>query len=308
MQVYDAAVDAYNNTTAETGTVTYFAVANTNCTQTPLATVNGQFINLTLVHSFAQTEFNISPLSGSASGQITLNGVGIQSSAVNISYYNPISLQWVSINNDYVVSTNFSLTLAAPDLQQSNPAGDNTPQSDILVFRVQDGNSTYTAAYTEYRRGLSQVGTQTASGLFGNNTDLSGAVQVKSGESITVAGKWFAPGTVTIFWDNTALSTATVDQADSFSTSITVPASSVGQHTLTANDGTSNATVTLTYQATSSTPTPKPQSTATPTPTASPVPNIPEYNTPLFLTLLAILTASAMVILKTRKATQAKPA
>ncbi len=310
MQVYDAAVDKYNNTTAETGTVTYFAIANTSCNQTPLATVNGQFVNLTLVHSFASVEFNISPLSGPASGQVTLNGVGIQSSAVNISYYNPISLQWVSVGNDYAVSTNFSLAVSAPDLQQNNPAGDNTPQSDILIFMVQDGNSTYTASYTEYRRGLSQVGTQTSSGLFGNNTDLSGAVQVKSGESIAIGGKWFAPGTVTLLWDNTAMGTATVNQAGSFSTTVTVPASSVGQHTLTANDGTSNVAVRLTYQATPISPTLEPKSTtaSTPTPTASPVPNIPEYNTPLFLLLLGALTASAMVMLKTRKAIQAKPA
>jgi hypothetical protein len=310
MQVYDAAVDAYNHTTAETGTVTYFAVANTSCTQTPLATVNGQFVNLTLVHSFAQAEFSLSPLSGPASGQVTLNGVGIQSSAVNISYYNPISLQWIPVVNDYAVSTNFSLTLPGPDLQQSNPPGDNTPRNDTLIFRVQDGNSTYTASYIEYCRGLTQVGTQTASGVFGSNTDLSSLVRVKSGESLAVAGKWFAPGTVTLLWDNIALGTANVNQAGFFSTTVTVPASSVGQHTLTANNGNSNVAVTLTYQATpiSSTAEPKSTTAPTPTPTASPVPNIPEYNTPLFLLILAVLTASAMVMLKTRKAIQAKPA
>lgn len=243
MQVYDKVTDGG---TADTGTINYFAIADTSSSQTPVATVNGQYINLTLIHSFAPTSLNVSPASGPATGEVTLNGIGFRSNSVDVSYYNPITLQWIPITTNYAVSTNFSYTTHAPDLQQCNSAGDTSPNFDNVVFRVQDNGNTYTTSYTEYRRGLIQVDNQTASGVFGNSTDLATKVFVQNGQLLTLAGKWFSPSAATILWDNLNVGTSTIDQAGFFNTTVTVPTTTAGQHTLTISDGASNVSATVT--------------------------------------------------------------
>ena len=113
-----------------------------------------------------------------------------------------------------------------------------------LSFELIDNNNgnSYdtTVPYTEWRRGLTQVGNMSATGLYGNGTDLSTASFVQNGQSLVVAGKWFSPGTASLLWDNTiSLGTATIDGTGSFNATVTVPTTPAGQHTLTINDGTS---------------------------------------------------------------------
>jgi hypothetical protein len=196
----------------------------------------------------------VSPTSGPAGGLVTLSGVGFTAnSSVNVSYLNPVNSSWTPIASNVRTgsSQNFTYTFSAPDLQQNNPAGDNPPASDNIVFQaVENSNGNRydtTVPYTEWRRGLTQVDNITATGLYGNNTNLATTVFVQNGQSVTVAGEYFCPGTASLFWDDTeSLGTAPVDEAGSFNTTIIVPNTTAGQHTLTINDGSANFCVNIT--------------------------------------------------------------
>ncbi|MGD0644041.1 MAG: hypothetical protein ABSA75_03955 [Candidatus Bathyarchaeia archaeon] len=196
----------------------------------------------------------VSPISGPAGGLTTLNGVGFPtSSSLNISYLNPVTSAWIPlIDNLTTASTqNFTYTFNAPDLQQNNQPGDNQPRCDNIVFKAQDnsnGNSYNTLIpYTEWRRGLTQLGNTTADGLYGNNTNLATNTFVQNNQAIIISGNWFSPGTASLLWDNTTdLGTATIDETGFFNATILVPTTSAGQHTITINDGDSNFCVSLT--------------------------------------------------------------
>ncbi len=199
------------------------------------------------------TEVTVSPTSGPPNGSITLNGVGFTSGgSVNISYRNPINSSWVPlINNLPLTSSNFSYPLNATDLLQNNTAGDSQPQFDKIFFSVIDNGNGHsyntTVPYTEWRRGLAQVGNLTASGLYGNNTDLSAKLFVQKGDLMPVVGNWFSPGNVSLLWDNvTSLGTFSTDSNGFFSATMQVPITTVGPHLLTINDGASNFCVNLT--------------------------------------------------------------
>lgn len=293
-----------------TGTINYFAIGNTTSTQTPIQTIANDSVTLTVTYSLAEPKISVSPISGPPNGQITLTGVGFTGSTLDISYLNPQSLEWITLaDNLTVTSTNFTYSTDAPDLQLCNPAGDNQPLGDNFIYRVHDdGNdNTYnsTGGYTQWRRGLIQIDDQTSSGIFGNNTDLSASVHLQRGETFTVTGRWFKPGTVALLWESNELGTAVVDQNGGFTTSVTVPVSSVGQHTLTVDDGISNVKVTVTYQSTSAnpndnteTPTPSPKPSASPSVT----PAIPEFDDFGVYVLVVMLIVSALVLCVTKKA------
>jgi hypothetical protein len=131
-------------------------------------------------------------------------------------------------------------------------------------------------------------------GLYGNNTDLTSAVKVEAGASLTVAGKWFAPGNVEILWDGTYLDAAKVDGAGYFSKAVTVPAADVGVHTVTVSNGNAQFLVTVTVspapsvsdsddsQSTLSTPSPSPMlpPSPSPSPSTTPSPTTPPQPTP----------------------------
>lgn len=196
-----------------------------------------------------------SPTSGGPTTTITLTLTGLTGPTANIAYFNPLSQKWVSlISNTPVTQGNSTITVNAPDLAQANPVGDNTQTSDSITFRVTDNangksyNTTY--QFSEYRRGLTQVGNTTAKGLFGNSTDLTGSVSVQSGNSLSVSGVWFSPGTATLLWDNTSIGSASIDQTGAFSATLTVPTSTAGQHTLTIQDASTSFSVYVAYMPT----------------------------------------------------------
>ena len=251
MQVYDKGTETRG--TANTGTINYFAVANTSSTQTPLATVNEHYVNLTLTNSFAPTTLEVTPSSGPSWGEIVLSGVGFRGNTVDVSYYDPIVGQWVPVLSGYPVSTNFTYATHAPDLKQCSTAGDNPPIYDNVVYRVQDNGNWYNASCNVWRRGLVQVNNQTANGLFGNNTDFSKKVFVQNGQTLQVAGKWFNPGLIVIGWDDQNFSSTTTDSTGFFNTSITVPSTTAGKHNLTFFDRYSNLSTTITRLPTVST-------------------------------------------------------
>jgi hypothetical protein len=242
MSVFDR---RYNGGTATTGNITYFAIGNTSSTQTPMATINNAYVNLALICSIYQPTLDLSPTAGPAGGIITLNGAGfIAGSSLDISYFNPVNSIWNPVVSDYAISEdNFTYNIAAPDLQQNNIAGDNAALSDAIVFQVKDNTNGYTinatVPYMEYRRGLTQIATGSAVGLYGNNTDLSSSVFVQSLQMLTVNGRWFNPGEITLLWDGvTELGTSTANEAGTFTASIQVPSEPVGKHTITIRDST----------------------------------------------------------------------
>ena len=205
-----------------------------------------------LTYNFG-TYFTVSPTSGPANGSITLNGIGFTAnSSVNIYYLNPITSAWVSVNNLTTTSTqSFTYPFNAPDLLQNNTAGDNQPRFDNIVFRAQDNSTGHsyntTIPYTEWRRGLTQVGNAAATRLYGNSTNLATTAFVQNNQSIVVAGKWFSPGTASLLWDGTIyLGTAPTDQTGFFNATVLVPTTTAGQHMITINDGASNFCVNLT--------------------------------------------------------------
>jgi hypothetical protein len=157
-----------------------------------------------------------------------------------------VTSAWVStINNSAVTAQNFSYTFNAPDLLQNNPANDSQPLFDKIVFRAQDnsnGNSyNTTVPYTEWRRGLTQIANGVATGIFGNDTDLTTTTFVQNSQPITVAGEWFNPGSVSLMLDGTTnLGILTTDSTGLFNITLQVPTIVAGQHMLTIKDNASS--------------------------------------------------------------------
>jgi hypothetical protein len=199
------------------------------------------------------TEFTISPTSGPSAGAITLNGVGFTAgSSVNISYLNPVTHTWIPIINNLTTAfPEFTYSTNAPDLLRNNTAGDNQPLSDSIVFRAQDNSNGHayntTVPYTEWRRGIAQVGNSTAQGLYGNNTNLALSVFVQNGDSVPVCGEWFSPGVIHLLWDGiTDLGTIATDETGLFNTTIQVPTTTAGQHSLVIRDNSTDFCLNLT--------------------------------------------------------------
>jgi hypothetical protein len=239
MSVFDK---RYAGGTASTGTIMFFGIGTTNSTQTPMATVNNAYVNLAITTSICQPTLDLSSTSGPAGGTIEIKGAGFAAgNSVNISYLNPVNFSWIPVVINYELSQeNFTYGLSAPDLKQSNIIGDHSPLSDTMVFQVKDdiGNTiNSTVPYIEYRRGLVQIATSQATGLYGNNTDLSGEVFVQNSQTIPVRGKWFNPGFVTLLWDGVIdLGRPIADATGAFTADIQVPLTSAGTHILTAKD------------------------------------------------------------------------
>jgi hypothetical protein len=196
----------------------------------------------------------VSPSSGAAGTNITLTGNGLLGSFANISYLNPLNSTWMTIDNN-ITLTSGSLTYntSAPDLLAISPSGDNTKTNDQIFFKVTTNlGNTYntTVPFNEYRRGLNQIGTLSATGTYGNNTNFGTNLLPQSGSSLALSGKWFSGGNAALFWDSTNLGNFTADQTGIFSTIITVPTSTAGYHTLTIQDNGYNFSVNLATQPT----------------------------------------------------------
>jgi hypothetical protein len=231
----------------------------------------------------------VTPASGTAGAAITVEGYGFSANnTANIAYLNPVTSTWVSIVNGTLTDAegHFTYGTVAADLMQNQPAGDNLALFDPIIFRAQDnGDGEYynaTAPFSEFRRGLAQVGSAVASGLYGNNTDLTSVVEVSAGSSLTVVGKWFTLGDAVILWDGAYLDTATVDGTGYFSKTVTAPVADEGAHTITVSNGDAQFLVTVTVASAPSSPDPddEPTPSASPTPSPSPPPTPSPTPTP----------------------------
>jgi C1A family cysteine protease len=236
------------------GTITEFKVGEIASPDAPRPTVQITYVYLTASSTLITPEISVSPTSGPPGGALTLSGQGFTpSGSASLSYLNSTTSTWVSIDSNATITSSGQLTylLEAPDLMVTNPAGDNPSFSDAITFRAEDNSNGFSCTtpipYVEWRRGLTSVGDVNAAGLYGGDTNLESTVSVKSGQSVIVAGKWFNPGDVTLFWDGiTIVGAATVDQTGAFDVTITVPTTSGGPHNIAITDENVAFTVTVT--------------------------------------------------------------
>ncbi len=229
----------------------------------------------------------VSPSSDPAGAEISVEGYGFSAnSTANMTYLNPATSTWVSIVNNMPTGAvgHFTYTTVAPDLMQDQPAGDGSALFDPIILQVQDNGDEYynaTTTFNEFRRGLTQVGSAFATGLYGNNSDLTSTVKVAADTSLTVSGKWFVDGDAIILWDGTYVDTAVVDNSGYFSKTFTVPDTDPETHMITISNGNTDFIVTVTVLPTpaspdpeaSPSPRPSPQDSSTPSPTPSPSPS-----------------------------------
>ncbi len=232
----------YDNATRTTGTITYFAVSDSVSTDTPLQTKNLRTVSLSVTCNVATPTLTVTPDTGIAGDAITLCGTDFNANdTVDLSYLNPVTGAWVTIAEGIPVSqsNNFSYTIAAPDLNIGNAAGDNPQSSDSILFSALESSSGVSFnsenTFTEYRKGLTTVNSVEAAGLFGNNTDFSGSVLVEAGKGLNVCGINFNQGTLTAVYDGTYDIGSTVVNADgSFNATFTIPIQALqGQHVIT---------------------------------------------------------------------------
>ncbi len=248
----------------------------------------------------------ISPASGPGGASITFTGSGYPaSSSVEIHYRDAQYSSWNYWTNIIANSSGqINLNVEIPDLQKLCYSGDSYNASSIISFRSEvEGRIFSYADYTQNARGLKQVGTNTATYLYGDNTNFASySYQVSTGNVITISGSFFHPGVVYIRWDGTAVvGTVTSDQwktasiigttiansAGTFETTVTIPNAENGDHWVSIEDSETNLIIQLpvfnsapqpTPTPTPSqnpTPTPTPTANPTPTPTATPTPNKP---------------------------------
>ncbi len=244
----------------------------------------------------------ISPSSGTGGATVRFTGSGYPAlSTVDLSYRDTLYGSWnywTSIQAD--AAGNINLSVKMPDLKNKGSAGDYYESSSQITFRSEVNGRAYSYAdYTQYARGLKQVGSKTATALFGSSTNfVNYDLKVKSGDTITISGRYFHPGVIYVRWDGeTAAGTVTADQwrnaaiigttianaQGSFDVSITIPASHNGNHWVSIEDSQTNFVIQLPVsdtappQPTPTQPTSTPTTTPTPTtqPTATPSPNKP---------------------------------
>jgi len=252
-----------------------------------------------IVKIFVSTaSLQLSPASGPGGATVQYSGSGYPAStSVSVYYLDPAFgtwNYWASTSSDSAGRISFNAEM--PDLKQSSTNGDSN-FSTTLSFRTQINDIAYSySEYIEFARGLYQVGSRTAYSLFGNGTDLSSYVSVKSGNSLFISGKWFYPGIVYVKFDGVAvvgtvtgqewqnaqvIGSTTASQKGSINITVTIPTASGGPHFLSIEDSQTklitkiNVTAPVIPTVTptpipSTIPTTKPTNNPTPTPTSNP--------------------------------------
>ncbi len=233
----------YDGGSTTTGTITYFSINNFTSSGTPLQTSQGNDVYLML--TYLVPTVTVSPSSGPAEGVITLNGTGFSANnSVKLSYLNPLNSSWTILTNSLPTMSlgEFIYSFNAPDLLQNNLAGDNSPQFNTIIFKATDNSTGYscnsTVPYTEWKRGLTQIGNAIAGGLYGNNTDLASTVFIQAGQPFIIVGRWFNPGNASVLFDGAViLQDLIVDETGYFINSMTLPSIiNAGVHNITITD------------------------------------------------------------------------
>ena len=203
----------------------------------------------------SKATLNLSPSFGPGGATVQFTGEGYPASrSVDFYYLDPNFGSWnfwTSASSDTVGK--ISLSAEIPDLMKAGwVAGDNSNSSTAISFRTQISNEPYAYAdYNQYWRGLTQVGNQVARILYGNGTSFTSSVQVNAGASLLISGKWFHPGIIYVRFDSISVvgtvtsnewrnaqivGTTSAGSTGSFSTTITIPSASGGDHYLSIED------------------------------------------------------------------------
>jgi hypothetical protein len=250
---------------------------------------------------FSPGIISITPSSGPGGKDVTISGQGYPpSTPVTLEYNDPQSnSSWSSfMTNNSDASGRIVFSFTVPDLRMYASSGDSGYEPTYASnYRVLVNGSMYgSVTYTQYIRGLKIVGSQTATGLYGNGTSFTSTVQLTSGNTLRISGKYFHPGTVYIRWDGQAVvGTVTANQwsqttpmgstiANSqgyFDTTVTIPPADAGSHYISIEDSQAREIISIWITQTIS-PTPTPTATPQPTPTqsTSPTPTAQPTATP----------------------------
>ncbi len=231
----------------------------------------------------------LSPASGPGGANVQFSGSGFPAQTqIDLYYMDPYYGQyyyWQSTNSsdDGTISLNAEI----PDLAQTYYGDYN--QTNVISFRANANGVPYAYAdYTQFARGLQQVGTRVAYYLFGNNTDLTSSVSVKPGDSLFISGKNFHPSSIvyikldsinvigTIYgteWSSAqVLGSTTSTSTGSFQTSVSIPNAAGGIHSIAVEDSQSKLIIRITVDAPTSTPSPTESPSPTTNPTTNPTP------------------------------------
>ena len=231
---------------------TYVVIPNANAGEHYLAVEDSQ-TRITVKIFVSTASLQLTPASGPGGATVQYSGSGYPAStSVSVYYLDPTFgtwNYWTSTSSDSTGRISFNAEM--PDLKQSSTNGDSN-FSTTLSFRTQINDIPYSYAdYIEFARGLQQVGSRTAYALFGNGTDLSSYVSIKSGNSLFISGKWFYPGIVYVKFDGVAvvgtvtgqewqnaqvIGSTTASQKGSFNITVTIPTASGGPHFLSIED------------------------------------------------------------------------
>jgi hypothetical protein len=235
----------------------------------------------------------ISPSSGPGGIDVQFTGSGYPaSSPITIEYQDQTYGSWNFLGTATSnAAGNIVYTTEVPDLRNAIRGYDSYEAYTALSFRTEYEGIVYgSAEYDQYWRGLTRVGDQNASGLYGNGTNLASIVSVNAGDSLALWGKWFHPGVIYVRWDGTAvvgtvtkeewqnaqiIGTSAANSLGAFATEVTIPAADAGEHYLSIEDSETNLIIIVNMLASSSptvTPTPNPTATPTSTPTVTPNP------------------------------------
>jgi hypothetical protein len=186
--------------------------------------------------SAATPTMALTPSSGPPGTTVTVIGSGFSAStSVNLSYTNPansIKTLLASIQTDS--QGQFTYITNVFDLKSANPAGDNPQQTNSIVFTAESNGTSATTNYIQNFRGLTTFASQTANGLFGDQTSFTNPLNV--GQSLRLVSKWFYPGTATMQIDTNTITQVTVNTQGSFDTTITIPALPNGTHSISIVD------------------------------------------------------------------------
>ena len=248
-----------------------------------------------IVKIFVSTaSLQLSPPAGPGGAIVQFTGSGYPPSTNVALYYKDPTFGtwniWTSASSD--ASGILSLNAEIPDLQRSASTGSSGNASTAISFRTQIGSVAYSYAdYAQFWRGLTQVGNQFAQGVFSNGTNLASSVSVKPGDGLLILGKWFHPGVVYVRFDGIAvvgtvtssewqnaqvIGTTSASSTGSFSTTVTIPTASGGEHYLSIEDSQTHIIIKINVLgAVIATPIPTSPPVVTPTPVPTPNPSLP---------------------------------
>ncbi|MCL2431836.1 MAG: hypothetical protein LBH74_00340 [Nitrososphaerota archaeon] len=311
------------------GTVTSDEWANAKIIGSPIASKNGSFSTTVTIPETAhagehylsiedsearvaikiyvsKAHLQLSPPSGPGGTNVQFTGsLYPANTAINIYYLDPTFNNWNYWTNTTSDSTGkISFSTKIPDLQNAGYSFDSN-MSTAISFRAEINGIPYAYAdYTQYWRGIKQIGNQIAYGVFGDGMNLSTIVNVRPGDNLTISGSWFHSSDViyirfdgnqligtsyiatTLTSDEWAkaqiIGTTTANAAGSFETTITIPQVFGGAHYIAFEDSQRRVTLIITVTAPGPNPTPspttQPTTNPTPPPTLSPTPSRPIPN------------------------------